>query len=68
MVLSIFMGLASVYFLLALMSEYREFESVPASGDQMVAVGIPIIALNFIAAGIMFYKYAYKKDINSSKA
>ena len=49
------------YMLGALISEFNEFSEVNAAAIKLLSVGLLIITINLITAGIMIYKYGFKK-------
>ncbi|MBN1186660.1 MAG: hypothetical protein JXB49_30565 [Bacteroidales bacterium] len=59
--------LISLYMLVALFSEFKEFQTFDSGAKQLIFVGIPLIILNFFVAGLMIYKYLGKEFQNDSK-
>ena len=49
--------LINLYFLGALLSEFREFAVINERAVNLLLVGIPVVVLNFLAGGVMIYKY-----------
>lgn len=50
-------ALVNLYMLFALISEFREFQTVNVSGIQLLAVGLLLIMLTFIACFLLVLKY-----------
>lgn len=55
--------LISMYFILALFSEFREFAEFTDDARNLLVVGIPIWLLSMSLSFIMLYKYAIKPSL-----
>ena len=51
-------GVANFCFLLALLSEFREFSTFSAGAQSLLFVGLPLFIINSIMVIVMVYKYA----------
>ena len=62
LLLAVILILINIFFLGALISEFSEFRVINDRTVNLLLVGIPLLALNFLAGGVMIYKYGYKSD------
>lgn len=59
--------LVNIYFLIALFSEFREFEIVNYDAQRLLFIGLSIFILNLAASTVMLYKYALSKKTTLTK-
>lgn len=50
--------LASLFLILAVISEFKEFPSVNAEAMKLLLVGLVYFSSTILVSGVMFYKYA----------
>lgn len=59
-------GIGNLYFLLAMLSEFREFQTFSEGARQLLSVGLPLFVTNLIMAVVMVYKYAPSRETDTS--
>jgi len=52
----------NLFFLGALISELSEFSELTAAAVQLISVGLTIVIVNFMASGVMIYKYGFIEE------
>jgi hypothetical protein len=58
--------LASLYMLLALISEFNEFLTFNSDAKELLLVGLSYFISSIIVSGIMIYKYAIFEELNAN--
>lgn len=52
----------SLFFMGALIFELSEFSELTTAAMQLISVGLTIVIVNFIASGVMIYKYGFTEE------
>jgi energy-coupling factor transporter transmembrane protein EcfT len=59
-------GVGNLYFLLAMLSEFSEFQKFSDGARQLLFVGLPLFVTNLIMAVVMVCKYAPSRETDVS--